>query len=95
MQDVFFVAFWYIADVVYAAYAVWDIAKDCDSEYACVIRDSLEFLEVTALASLVFSPIYAIPMILSALLHMSWLLIDVIIAYIFGRTPILSMIFGE
>ncbi len=74
MQDVFFVAFWYIADVVYAAYAVWDIAKDCHSEYACVIRDSLEFLEVTALASLVFSPIYAIPMILSALLHMSWLL---------------------
>ncbi len=74
MQDVFFVAFWYIADVAYAAYAVWNIAKDCDSEYACVIRDSLEFLEVTALATLVFSPIYAIPMILSALLHMSWLL---------------------
>ncbi len=74
MQDVFFVAFWYIADVAYAAYAVWNIAKDCHSEYACVIRDSLEFLEVTALATLVFSPIYAIPMILSALLHMHWLL---------------------
>ncbi len=74
MQDVFFIAIWYIADVVYTAYAVWNITKDCHSEYACVIRDSLEFLEVTALATLVFSPIYAIPMILSALLHMHWLL---------------------
>jgi len=74
MQDVFFIAFWYIADVAYAAYAVWNIAKDCHGGYACVIRGALEFLEVTALASLVFSPIYAIPMILSALLHMHWLL---------------------
>jgi uncharacterized membrane protein YgdD (TMEM256/DUF423 family) len=74
MQDVFFIAFWYAADVAYAAYAVWNIAKDCHGEHTRVIRDSLEFLEVTALASLVFSPIYAIPMILSALLRMPWLL---------------------
>ena len=74
MQDVFFIAFWYAADAAYAAYAVWDIAKDCYGRYACTIRGALEFLEVTALASLVFSPIYAIPMILSVLLHMHWLL---------------------
>jgi hypothetical protein len=74
MQDVFFIAIWYAADAAYAAYAVWNIAKDCQGEHACVIRGSLEFLEVTALAALVFSPIYAIPMILSALLHMHWLL---------------------
>ena len=74
MQDVFFIAFWYAADAAYAAYAVWNIAKNCYGGYTCVIRDILEFLEVTALASLVFSPIYAIPMILSVLLHMHWLL---------------------
>jgi uncharacterized membrane protein YgdD (TMEM256/DUF423 family) len=74
MQDVFFIAIWYVADAAYAAYAVWNIAKDCQGEHACVIRDSLEFLGVTALASLVFSPIYAIPMILSVLLRMPWLL---------------------
>jgi hypothetical protein len=73
MQDVVLVVAWYTADVAYAAYVVWNIAKDCHSR-ACVIKGALEFLEVTALASLVFSPIYAIPMILSVLLHMPWLL---------------------
>ena len=74
MQDVVLVVAWYTADVAYAAYVVWNIAKDCHSKHACVIKGVLEFLEVTALASLVFSPIYAIPMILSVLLHMPWLL---------------------
>jgi len=74
MQDVFFIAFWYAADAAYATYAVWNIVKNCYGGYACVIRGALEFLEVTALASLVFFPIYAIPMILSVLLHMHWLL---------------------
>jgi len=74
MQDVVLVVAWYTADVAYATYAVWNIAKNCHSERACIIKDALEFLEVTALTILTLSPIYAIPMILSVLLHMPWLL---------------------
>ena len=70
MQDVVLVVAWYTADVAYATYAVWNIAKNCHKKRACII----DFLEVTALASLAFSPIYAIPIILSVLLHMPWLL---------------------
>ena len=68
------VAFLYVVDVVYAVYAVRDIARDCRGNHRCVINDVVDFLAITALTSLVLSPLYVVPILLDRVWHVHGLL---------------------
>jgi hypothetical protein len=84
MQDVVFVLAWYVADVAYATYAVMGMIRDCraiaqatqkrHNERVCIKNGVQLFLELTTLIALALSPIYAIPIALSIVLRISWLL---------------------